>query len=459
MTAHPDNVPATERPSPRSARYWRPLFERALARGSAPAPPPADLRVLLGQGVHLLLTADDGRLFHVSVHPASAGLDGPITTATTTVRYSGDRDPDPDQRRWLKALARAALLAERDAGWAGFLAWAQEKPGVSLPNTHADDARRTSGGDVLIRLLAACNAHCAFCSCIGTMPDRATSVEEVAADLAAARAQGRDGVTFTGGEPTLFRELPEAVRLAKAAGFLQIGLQTNGSRLAEADAAGRAYVARLAELGLTSLFLSLHSHIAARHDEILELPGAFDRAVAAVDAALDAGVMVRLNHVISRANQGDVSQFADFVAHRWPGRVAVTWSFVSPIGWALEHLEVLPRISDVTPSLARALDTCAQAGIEADVPGLCGLPMCTLPDHLRYFAEAHDPAPPPKLPTRRHVAACDACALRARCSGYWSVYLDAHGDTELGPPPAWRDAASPPHIPPAVGLVPPGPRP
>lgn len=410
--------------SVRSIRHWKPWFARDLARVR---PAPTQLKVRVGQGVHLLLYDETEFPLHVVLRPAAAGRDGWYTSTRTVGRFTGGDELPAHFRAWLDALRPSIAGAERQPGWSDFLAWADAKEGVSLAKVRPDD-RMTSGGDLLVRIHEPCNAKCDFCSCIGIMPDYAISHAQIAAELERGRAGGATTVTFTGGEPTLRRDLPEVVALARTQGFTHVSLQTNGVRLSDA-----ALVTALRQAGLDSVFLSLHGHFAARHDAILKLEGAFDRATVGIDHLLDAGVLVRLNHVLQVDNVADAAAFARFVRDRFAARPQVTWSFVSPIGWALEHLEVIPRLSDALGPLREALDVCAAAGITCDVPGLCGVPLCQAPEHASVFSEWADPQPPPRLETRRYAAVCDGCAVRDKCSGYWKVYLDRYGEAELTP--------------------------
>ena len=88
-----------------------------------------------------------------------------------------------------------------------------------------------------IKLHYACNNRCIHCV-IADQRDAAMAkrgrdfrtTSEVVAELVDAATKGFDVVTFTGGEPTLRRDLPELVQAAHQLG-LKVGLQTNGRAL------------------------------------------------------------------------------------------------------------------------------------------------------------------------------------------------------------------------------------
>ena len=109
----------------------------------------------------------------------------------------------------------------------------------------------------------------------------------------------------------------------------------------------------------------------------------------------------------------------------------INLSFVALQGWALDHPELIPCLSDAAPHMARALDLGADLDLDVRVPGLCGVPLCVLPGYEESFDEFHD-THPPLLPTRSFVPACRECPYRRRCSGFWSAYFERFGDAEIG---------------------------
>ncbi len=81
--------------------------------------------------------------------------------------------------------------------------------------------------------LAGCNLRCPFCHNASlVLPERRLQPrmtrEELLAFLHTRRGK-LDGVCITGGEPTLYRELPELLREIRSLGFL-LKLDTNGTR-------------------------------------------------------------------------------------------------------------------------------------------------------------------------------------------------------------------------------------
>jgi pyruvate-formate lyase-activating enzyme len=387
--------------------------------------PPEKVRLRAGKGVNLLVHVSERQYVTFVLVPRDGA---------THVQLAYEDELGAIERGWFEALRGHLPTLDADPTWPAVLSWAEEQPGISIVRRRTDETEIvTSGNEEVIRLLEPCNAACAFCACIGVMPDYSTSMDEVAERLERAVARGRTRVVYTGGEPTLLKHLPELVRLAKDRGMQWVNLQTNGIRLADPER-----VRALAEAGLDSVLISIHSHRPEVHDAVMKVPGALKDALTGLVHCIKAGIQVNLNCVVHRDNLHDVPAYLAFFHQHFVrkvradrGHFTITLSFVSPIGWTLENLDLIPRISEAAPVLAKALRLAEHLDLDVHVPGLCGLPACTLPGFEDHLDELRSDTPP-QIPARTYVAACETCTWRPRCSGYWRVYLDRFGDGELG---------------------------
>jgi len=106
---------------------------------------------------------------------------------------------------------------------------------------------------VLLEVTQRCNLQCTVCFAdAGPGKTADLSLERISWLLQRSMtAAGPCNLQLSGGEPTLRDDLPEIVELARRAGYSFIQLNTNGIRLA----AEPAYVRRLADAGLASVFL------------------------------------------------------------------------------------------------------------------------------------------------------------------------------------------------------------
>src|SRR5690349_14564718 len=107
------------------------------------------------------------------------------------------------------------------------------------------------------------------------MRRRNLSAAAVAAALAKGRALGYDAVSFTGGEPTIRRDLLPLLRHAKALGYGDVKVQSNGLLFAEP-----ANVERLLDAGVTRFHVSIHTHDPEAYDALVRREGTYPAMVA-----------------------------------------------------------------------------------------------------------------------------------------------------------------------------------
>ena len=140
-----------------------------------------------------------------------------------------------------------------------------------------------------------CNARCSFCDYWQTDPSaRATELRSFAD---AARFFNPMLVTFTGGEPTLRRDLEDLVaEVDRAIALKYITLITHGAMLS-ADRARSLW-----DAGVNQFNISL-DYLDERHDRARGIPGLAARILAAIPAMRDRGIdNVRFNTVIKNDN-------------------------------------------------------------------------------------------------------------------------------------------------------------
>jgi cyclic pyranopterin phosphate synthase len=160
--------------------------------------------------------------------------------------------------------------------------------------------------NIRISLTSRCNLRCIYCHAEGEVDPRGEmSVDEIAEILRVAAKFGMNSVKFTGGEPTVRRDVVDIVRAVPES--MESSMTTNGTLLAP-------LAHDLAEAGLSRVNISLDS---LQRDRYRRITGkdCLDDVLAGIDAALDAELTpIKLNVVVLRGtNEDEIEDFIGFV--------------------------------------------------------------------------------------------------------------------------------------------------
>jgi AdoMet-dependent heme synthase len=142
-----------------------------------------------------------------------------------------------------------------------------------------------------------CNERCVHCYLDHDDHGEMTTAE-VTGVLDQLAAAGTFFLTFSGGEILLRKDLFALVAHARALQF-DVKLKTNGVLVGERQAA------RIRELGVRQVQLSVYSHRPEVHDAITKVPGSLVRTVAAIRRLTAEGVRVMIANVLMRQNAAD----------------------------------------------------------------------------------------------------------------------------------------------------------
>jgi radical SAM protein with 4Fe4S-binding SPASM domain len=138
-------------------------------------------------------------------------------------------------------------------------------------------------------------------------------------------------VVFTGGEPTLFKGLPELISHAEANGQIT-GINTNGRMLKNP-----AYLEQLVNSGLDHIQVTLESHHPSIHDQMVNCPGAWQDTVAGIRNALDSGLFVMTNTTLLDFNSPWIEETLDFLAELGVPTVGLNALIYSGKGISVGH--------------------------------------------------------------------------------------------------------------------------
>lgn len=279
-----------------------------------------------------------------------------------------------------------------------------------------------------------CNQDCHFCWEGRTWPDPPDDVVMHWLDELA--ALGAKRLTLCGGEPTIFRMLPDLVERAAKTHGMQVHMNTNAIRLKQAE-----FTKGLVSRGLHSVLVSLHSVDPEVSDRMTRAPGTHARTVAGLHAALDAGLLVIVNCCVERTNVEGLEAHARWIVRELvdahpdnPVRM-VNYSQPGPYYDDVMHMERMVSVDEARPHVSSAGRILGAAGVLLEIAGSCGFPSCVaseitelVPWRASETFDAHNRT------ARSHGAsACASCAARDSCIGPRREYLARYGERGLVP--------------------------
>ena len=288
------------------------------------------------------------------------------------------------------------------------------------------DGEQTTLASMRLRVGHECNRRCEFCF----IPHHEKSVQDynIERSIESAVAMGVRELVMTGGEPTLQKDLPVYIQQANDLGVRRIILQTNGIRLANPE-----YCQKLVDAGLTTVIISLHSHLENVLSEITKVPKALDRILQGIANLHAAGVQISLTHVIGPKNYHLLPAYARFMVEKAKIN-RFCFIFATPMAWQMAKESIVVRYSDAAPYLMEAMDYCIEKG--ALVDGLafkCGAPHCIVKGEPKYLVDAEIIPDNNRSEDWVRVPACKTCILKKQCYGVRRLYVWLYGVDEFRP--------------------------
>ena len=290
-----------------------------------------------------------------------------------------------------------------------------------------------------LRLGNNCNQECLFCT-VSNEHEKEMELKEVKKLIKQLVKQGTKRIDFTGGEPTIKKELPKIFKYAKESGILRVALQTNGINLHN-----KTFLKELVDNGLEFITLSFHSHKKETYNKITGKKH-YNKSIKALENISNSNINYSVSYVINKLNYKDINDFIDFIENYNP--VSLYFSFLRPNGRTKENKWIVPKLKEVEKYVISAMDYTEKKGIDYEFEGL---PLCYMGKHYKKSSEYTREF---EKPTQGYVSSneskldlhgdihsnlkvkgkqCKECKLNKKCVGVWKEYAEIYGTKELKP--------------------------
>ncbi len=284
----------------------------------------------------------------------------------------------------------------------------------------------------------ACNNNCRFCSIDFEKRRFNKTTAEIKQDILRAKQIGAEILGFTGGEPTIRKDIFELVEFASKQGFRTVRIQTNGRMFAN-----KAFTKRIIEAGANYFKFTINAHKAKIHDFLTQVPGSFNQTITGLKNVKSFNRTVEVNILINKQNYRFLPQMIKFFIDL--GISQFTLIFPSYIGNALVYKDdVVVRLSEAVPYVKEAIDIIEDYGLDKVVT--VSIPPCFMKGYERYATTELNPlrtkVAGPGFETNLDDKAkeekvrapqCEKCKYSKLCAGIRYDYADLFGFEEVKP--------------------------
>lgn len=355
----------------------------------------------------------------LDVRPSS-GI--PLWSTLTQLPWAGflveSRQAAPEGARWLQHHGDAKIVQPGDV--------IEVQPHASKVGVRY---RRGSNGNVLFAT-ERCNSYCLMCSQPPRQIEDDWRVAQLC-DLADLIDSDERSLAISGGEPTLLGDgLAKVIRhCAAALPKTHLHVLSNGRLLGDGEYATQ--------------FRDIHPHLTwgvpmygdgfAVHDHIVQSEGAFAQTLRGLYALERAGQRIEVRVVLVRPTVERLVALARFIYRNLPFVEHVALMGVEPIGFAkANYTAVWMDPVDMAPALMDAVTFLAERCIPVS---LYNLPLCVLPRELWPFAQKSI-----SDWKQDYLSACNDCAAKTHCSGFFSWINDQWRSRAIAPIPSLGEA-------------------
>jgi radical SAM protein with 4Fe4S-binding SPASM domain len=208
-----------------------------------------------------------------------------------------------------------------------------------------------------------CNLRCQFCyagcNCTTspTGSDEVLSIDEFKAIIDKIYLEAQvPSISFTGGEPSLYKGLPQLVAHAKSHG-MRVNLITNGTMVTEKLAR------ELVDSGLDSVQVSLEGVSPAVHNELVQIKGAYGRTRRAIEYFKALGIHVHTNTTITQLNLNECRLMPSFVKKEL-GLDKFSMNLLIPTGSGIIYDHLVVGYAEIGSHLQQIIEESQKAGVE-----------------------------------------------------------------------------------------------
>jgi len=282
-----------------------------------------------------------------------------------------------------------------------------------------------------------CNNNCIFCVQGEVKKGAGNKSTEKIKEILKTASRDCDRVVFTGGEPTIRKDIIDLVRYAKKLGFKIIQIQTNGRMFAYKD-----FCEKIIKAGANEFALALHGHTPQLHN-YLTGSESFLQTISGIKNLIKLKQSVLTNTVINKSNYRHLPEIVKLLISL--GIIQPQLAFVHAAGEAGVNFDsVVPRVSLVMPYVKKSIEIGNHFGVKIMVEAITPCFLGGMESHIsekiiprtKIFELNSVIKDYKKLRIEEAKSKgpnCKKCKLNNYCEGPWKEYPAKFGWDEFHP--------------------------
>ena len=283
-----------------------------------------------------------------------------------------------------------------------------------------------------------CNNNCKFCSISVSERHRKRSTEGIKEMIKEAKDRGIEIIGFTGGEPTIRKDIFELVRYAKSLGFRTVRIQTNGRMFSYKE-----FTKKMVDAGANYFKFTILSHTSEIHDELTRSPGSFEQSIQGIKNVKSFNRPIEVNILINKINYKFLPQIVNFLLGL--GVHKFSFGYINYIGnaWIYKD-ELAVSYTDVIPYLKEAIEIVKDFDLDKVIViyipycFMQGYEICIKPDVNPFNTEIGGPDFVVSLDDnvkkeKIKLPQCRECMYENICNGVREDYIKIFGTNEIAP--------------------------
>ena len=298
-----------------------------------------------------------------------------------------------------------------------------------------------------------CNENCVFCVVKGNNVGKFGSMTKSEAKKIIKEFINNNGkiIVFTGGEPTLRKDLPDIVKYAVSFDKLKaVSIITNGTMLANKN-----YLERLIDVdkkNKVSFCFSLHSHKKEISELLTNSKNTFNKTITGIENVIKRR-KISIYQVITSKNYKDLLEFSKFLNKNYPEIRDITFAYPFPQGNALLNKWIYVKLEKLRPHLLKALEFLEKKQYIVNIAACGQFPLCAIPGFEekvilpltdseenisgvvgeKTFHEFEMASDEWVNQYKSKNEKCRECLLNKYCQGFWKEYVDMFGFNGIKP--------------------------